>query len=113
MPFKRPWLFAVLSVIGSMLILQSCNSLQKTPDLGTPTTKTKEACVIFSIIKDSRGKPGNITTEEVAALLDRDDPIARVRNLTGDTMKTRAQIAEHNAAWRCYCEGVCNVEVTN
>lgn len=65
------------------------------------------ACLSLKQIHPNRGKPaalGAITPEEVEALLDRDNPIDRVRNLVGDNSGTLTQIDGNNAALKTLCE---------
>lgn len=63
------------------------------------------ACLALEHIAPNRGKPGGPTTEDIAAALDRDNPIGRVRNLVGDTSPTLKQIDKHNAALDSLCGG--------
>lgn len=59
----------------------------------------------MSPISPNRGKPGGPSTEEIAAALDWDHPVERVRNLVGDTSGTLTQIDKNNAAYRALCGG--------
>jgi hypothetical protein len=74
---------------------------------GKPQAKpATAACLSIAPITPNRGKPeklGPITTEEIAALLDRDNPIDRVRNWVGDTSPTLTQIDKNNAAREALC----------
>lgn len=61
----------------------------------------------MSHIVPNRGKPkelGPIKTEEIAALLDRDHPVDRVRNLVGDNTNTLTQVDANNAALDTLCK---------
>lgn len=75
----------------------------------TPSTETAKqqpataACIAIAPISPSRGKPGGATTEDIAAALDRDHPIERVRNLVGDTSGTLKQVDQNNAARSALC----------
>lgn len=109
---KKPSPLVTLFVSALIVTLTACASLTGTKENGIPTSLDEErgrVCLMFKTITVNRGKPGGATVEDMASMLDRDSPVKRMRNLIGDTDKTLAQIEEHNAAVRCYCEDKCNV----
>lgn len=65
---------------------------------GIPTRSNDALCIALDHISPNRGKPGGATIEDIAAALDRDHPVDRVRNVVGDTAGTLKQIDKNNAA---------------
>lgn len=99
-PKMRPALLSLL------MMLAGCANPTKGTDPGAPTISGRPAaCLSLDIIEANRGKPGGATTEDISAALDRDMPVARVRNLVGDTDPTLRQIDHNNAAVRALCNG--------
>lgn len=88
-----------------LTLLGACASRGPATDPGGPTGSTRAACLALGPIAPNRGKPGGASTEDVAGALDRDRPLAQVRNLVGDTDGTLRQVDAYNAARRALCGG--------
>lgn len=102
---KRLALASVCATV-SMLTLTACEHLTLTRASSIQTEQGDArpvACIIFEVIHYSVGKPG-VTVADVKAQLARDNPVGRVRNFTGDTGQTIAQIKAHNAAFHALCD---------
>lgn len=94
------------ALLGSVMTLAGCGSPMLGTANGTLTTSGKPAaCLSLEHVAPNRGKPGGVTTEDIAAALDRDNPVARVRNLVGDTAPTIRSVDKNNAALAALCEG--------
>lgn len=104
---KRLLTLAVL-LMPLTLHLVGCASPTPVTSPGAQTSSASAACLSLAPVEVNRGKPGGPSTEDVAAALDRDHPIERVRNLVGDTSSTLTQVDRNNAAIASLCGGGTN-----
>lgn len=104
MMLKRPLTLVVLLTLT--MLLAACADRMQATSPGTLISSGKPAvCLSLAPISPNRGKPGGVSTEDVATTLDRDRPIERLRNLVGDTDKTLQQIDHYNAVLTSLCGG--------
>lgn len=90
--------------LALLTMLGACANRDQASPVGTPTASGKPAvCLSLERHAPNRGKPGGATTEDIAALLDRDNPVGRVRNLVGDTAPTIRALDKNNAAIDSLC----------
>lgn len=97
-----PWTRAAL--LCALTTLAGCASPDRETARGAPTGSSEAACLALAPIAPNRGKPGGVTIEDLAAVLDRDRPIERARNLLGDTAGTLRQVDGNNAALVALCK---------
>lgn len=100
----------LLALLALPMMMAGCASPTQGTNLGTLTVSGKPAaCLSLVQVQPNRGKPGGPTVEDVEALLDKDNPIGRVRNMVGDTAPTIAKNDKNNAALKALC-GDSNVD---
>lgn len=103
MSYKKPKKLPTLVTLSCLLILTGCATPDRETASGTPMGLANATCIVLTEVKVNRGKPGGPTTEDIAAALDRDRPIERVRNLVGDTSSTLTQVDANNARLKSLC----------
>ena len=97
-------LSTLLVMLAPAMMLAACATNTPGISLGTPTVSGKPAvCLSLQPISPNRGKPSGVSLEDIEAVLNRDNPVSRVRNLVGDTTMTLAQVDRANAAITALC----------
>lgn len=92
------------ALLVPLMMLAGCGDNIRATSLGTQTPSgNAAACISLEHIAPNRGKPGGVTIEDIAAALDRDHPVERVRNLVGDTANTLKVVDRNNAALASLC----------